>query len=118
MAASNNSPFDYQKYGIGGGSSIRGLESIDDRGDARVFTNIEYVFAYRKHPGMRHSLFLDSGNIYDDFDNIDLADMHYTIGTGFRWKIESFVKTDLFLDFGYDIDEKAGKLCGGTSLPF
>ena len=118
VAASNNSPFDYLNYSIGGGSSIRGLESVDDRGDARVFTNLEYVFAYKKHPGVAHSLFVDIGNIYDDFDDIDLGDLRYTIGTGFRWKIESFVKTDLFLDFGYDIEDKAGKLYGGTSLPF
>ncbi len=118
VAVSNDSPFDYLNYSIGGGSSIRGLESFDDRGDARFFINLEYVFAYKKHPGMQHSLFLDFGNVYDDFDDIDLSDLRYTVGTGFRWKIESFVKTDLFLDFGYDIEAKTGKLYGGTSLPF
>jgi outer membrane protein assembly factor BamA len=118
LTASNDSPFDYLLYSIGGGSTIRGLESVDERGDARFFTNIEYVFAYRKHPGLRHTLFVDVGNIYDDLEAIDLTDLHYTIGTGFRWKIESFVKTDLFLDYGYDVEDEDGKLYGGTSLTF
>lgn len=114
----NNSPFNYPMYGIGGGSNVRGLESVDDRGDARFFGNFELVFAYRKHRGIAHTLFIDIGNVYDDFDSIDLGDVHYTVGTGFRWKIESFVKTDLFLDYGYDVEGRDGKLYGGTSLNF
>ncbi len=118
FAASNDSPFDFPYYGIGGASNIRGLESVDDRGDAQVFANLEYVFAYKKHPGVSHTLFLDIGNVYDELDRIDLGDVHYTVGTGFRWKIESFVRTDLFLDYGYDVENNEGKLYGGTSLAF
>jgi outer membrane protein insertion porin family len=114
----NNSPFNYPMYGIGGASNVRGLESVDDRGNARFFANFDAVFAYRKHPGIAHTLFFDVGNVYDDFDSIDLADTHYTVGTGFRWKIEYFVKTNLILDYGYDIVEGEGKLYGGTSLNF
>jgi len=116
--ASNNSPFDYLNYKIGGGSSIRGLEDADERGDARWFTNLEYIFSYRKMPAFAHTLFLDLGNVYDDLDDVDFGDVYYTVGTGIRWKIESFVKTDLFLDYGYDPDEREGKLYGGTSLNF
>ena len=116
--AANDSPFDYPAFSIGGGTSVRGLESVDDRGNARVFGNFEVVFAYRRHPGVQHTLFVDVGNIYDEFHDIDLGNMHYTVGTGFRWKIEAFVKTDLFLDYGYDFEEGEGKLYGGTSLPF
>ena len=97
---------------------MRGLEDFDERGDALVFGNLEYIFAYRRYPGVRHTLFLDFGNVYDDFNEIDPGDLHYTIGTGFRWKIESFVRTDLFFDYGYDLEEEAGKLYGGTSLNF
>jgi hypothetical protein len=118
LAASRDSPFDYPAFDIGGGSTVRGLESVDDRGDAVLYGNFEYVFAYRRYPGVAHSLFVDVGNIYEDLHDVDLGDLHYTIGTGFRWKIESFVRTDLFIDYGYDIEEGAGKLYGGTSLPF
>jgi outer membrane protein assembly factor BamA len=118
LGAANDSPYDYPYFGIGGASNIRGLESVDDRGDARVFSNLEYVFSYKRHPQLSHTLFLDIGNVYEDLDSIDLGDLHYTIGTGFRWKIESFVRTDLFLDYGYDVEENEGKLYGGTSLAF
>jgi len=115
---SNNSPFDYPKYSVGGGSSIRGLEDFDERGDARWFTNLEYVFSYRKHPAIAHTLFIDLGNVYEDLDDVDFTDLNYALGTGFRWKIESFVKTELFLDYGYSPEEQDGKLYGGTSLNF
>jgi outer membrane protein assembly factor BamA len=115
---SNDSPYDYSKYGIGGGSNIRGLEDVDDRGDGRWFANLEYLFSYKKHPQLAHTLFVDLGNVYEDMEDIDFGDLYYTVGTGFRWKIESFVKTDLFLDYGYDPEEQEGKLYGGTSLNF
>jgi outer membrane protein assembly factor BamA len=115
---SNNSPFDYPRYGVGGGSSIRGLENFDERGDARWFTNLEYVFSYRKKPAIAHTLFVDLGNVYEDLEDVDFTDFHYALGTGFRWKIESFVNTELFLDYGYSPEERDGKLYGGTSLNF
>lgn len=118
LSASANSPFDYPAYEVGGGSTVRGLEDLDERGDARFFANLEYVFGYRKHPAVRHSLFVDFGNVYSDQSDIDLTDLNYTVGTGIRWKIESFVKTDLFLDYGYDVENSSGKLYGGTSLTF
>ncbi len=118
FAASNDSPFGRLRFGLGGGSTLRGLEEFDDRGDARIFTNIEYVFAYRKRPQLRHTLFVDIGNVWDDLESIKLSDWEYTIGTGFRWKIDAFVKTDLFIDYGYDVENSEGKLYGGTSLNF
>lgn len=118
IEASNDSPFDFPKYGIGGGSNVRGLESNDDRGDARWFTNLELIFSYRKQPAFAHTFFVDAGNVYDNLEEIDFSDFHYTVGTGIRWKVESFVKTDLFLDYGYDIEEQDGKFYGGTSLNF
>jgi outer membrane protein assembly factor BamA len=115
---SNDSPYNYSKYDIGGGSNIRGLENVDDRGDGRWFANLEYIFSYKKNPQLAHTLFVDLGNVYKDMNDIDFGDLHYTVGTGFRWNIESFVKTDLFLDYGYDVEEQEGKLYGGTSLNF
>ncbi len=114
----NNPPYDYPYYGIGGGSTLRGLEDYDAVGNARLFGNFELVFAYRSSPGIRHTLFVDVGNVYDRLEDIDLGDLKYTVGTGFRWKIEAFVKTDLIIDYGYDVEGGQGKLYGGTSLNF
>jgi outer membrane protein assembly factor BamA len=115
---SNNPPYDSPMFGIGGGSTIRGLEGYDEVGNARLFGNFELVFAYRKKPGIRHTLFIDVGNVYDRLEDVYLGDLRYTVGTGFRWKIESFVRTDLIIDYGYDVEGGQGKLYGGTSLNF
>ena len=118
VTSSNDSPYDYLRYDIGGYSNVRGLESVDDRGDARLFGNLEYIIGYRKYPNFRSTFFVDAGNVYKGFEDIDLSDLHYTVGTGIRWKLQSFVKTDLFLDYGYDLDDENGKIYGGTSLAF
>ncbi len=118
LEVSNNSPFDYPHYSIGGGSTIRGLEGFDERGDARWFTNLEYLVSYKKKPAIAHTFFVDFGNVYEKLEDIDVTDVHYTLGTGVRWKVESFVKTELFLDYGYNPEEQDGKLYGGTSLNF
>jgi outer membrane protein assembly factor BamA len=115
---SNNSPYNYLRYDIGGYSNLRGLESVDDRGDARIFGNLEYIIGFRKHPNFRSTVFVDVGNVYEDFEEIDLSDVHYTVGIGLRWKIQSFVRTDLFIDYGYDAEDENGKIYGGTSLAF
>lgn len=118
FAASNDSPFGRLRFGLGGAESLRGLENFEDVGDARIFTNIEYIFAYRNRPQLRHTLFVDVGNVWEDLESIKLSDWEYTVGTGFRWKIDAFVKTDLFLDYGYDVENSEGRLYGGTSLNF
>ena len=64
------------------------------------------------------TFFVDFGNVYEKLEDIDVTDVHYTLGTGVRWKVESFVKTELFLDYGYNPEEQDGKLYGGTSLNF
>ncbi len=113
-----DSAYDYPKFGLGGSSTLRGLESFDERGDARFFSNIEYVFGFARFPTFRTSVFIDAGNVYDDFSNIDLTDLQYTLGVGVRWKLQSFVRTDLSLDYGYDVDNDESKLYGSTSLAF
>ena len=85
---------------------------------ARWFSNLEYVFSYKKMPAFAHTLFVDVGNVYYDLEDVDFTDFHYTVGTGLRWKLESFVKTELFLDYGYNPETQEGKLYGGTSLNF
>ncbi len=114
----NNSPFNTPRFDIGGSSDLRGLDDFDGEGDARFFTNIEYIRGLRNYPLLRYGLFVDAGNIYDDFDDVDLTDLQYTVGASIRWKLESFVETDLFIDYGYDVERSNGKIYGGTSLLF
>ena len=114
----DDSPFGIPRFEIGGASSLRGLEDFDVKGNARIFSNLEYIRGLRKYPAIRFSLFLDVGNVYDDLGAVDLTNLLYTVGVGMRWKLESFVETDLFIDYGYDVERGTGRLYGGTSLPF
>ncbi len=118
LELANDSPFNSSLYGIGGSENIRGLENYDVVGDAKLVANLEYVYSNPKHLNLRHSFFVDIGNIYDDFEAIDLSDLKATVGVGVRWKIESFVKTDLVLDYGFDPRTNEGRLYGSTSLNF
>lgn len=67
---------------------------------------------------MRNSLFIDIGNVYEDAGSIDLNDMQGSIGTGIRWKVEAFIKTDLFIDIAYQPENSETFVYGGTSLNF
>jgi len=114
----NNSPFNIPRYGIGGSSTLRGLEGFGGAGDTRILSNLEYIRGLRSYPLLRYGLFVDVGNVYEDLDDVDLTDLQYTIGASIRWKLESFVETDLFIDYGYDVEGGSGKFYGGTSLLF
>lgn len=50
FGAANNSPFDFSHYSIGGASNIRGLESVDDRGDAIFFPILNTFLHTRNTP--------------------------------------------------------------------
>jgi hypothetical protein len=64
------------------------------------------------------SLFIDVGNLYVDITKIDPVDLQTSAGFGGRWKLTSFVSTDLFVDYAYNIDTHNHNIYGGTSLTF
>ena len=115
---SKNSPFNVPYYELGGSRTLRGLEQESIEGDALLLGNFEYVKGFENYPSFRWSSFIDIGNVYPDFDEIDLGDQQTSIGFGGRWKALSLVKTDLFIDYAYNIDTKNSKIYAGTSLTF
>ena len=78
----------------------------------------EIRFEAERYPKSRHNFSVDFGNVCEDLGAADLSDQEYTIGTGIRWNIESFARTDLFLDYGYEIELSNGKLYGSNWLIF
>jgi outer membrane protein assembly factor BamA len=115
---STNSPFNVPYYELGGSDTLRGLEQESIRGDALILGNFEYIRGVERYPSFSWSSFIDVGNVYPDLDDIDITDLQTSIGLGGRWKAVSFVKTDLFIDYAYNIDTKNSKIYGGTSLNF
>jgi len=118
IGVTDNSPFNSPYYDLGGADNVRGLERDIDTGNALVFGNLEYVTGFAKYPSFRSTMFVDIGNVFDDSRDIDLGDLHTTFGFGMRWKLTSFIKTDLFIDIAYDPDSEETKAYGGTSLNF
>ena len=118
VGISEVSPFNAPYYKLGGTGNLRGIERDAFAGDAIVFANFEYVFGYHQYPSVRNSLFIDVGNVYEDAGSIDLNDMQGSIGTGIRWKVEAFIKTDLFIDIAYQPENSETFVYGGTSLNF
>ena len=97
---------------------MRGTDRDLIRGDAILLTNFEYIKGYSRLPSFRTSYFADLGNVYKDASAIRLDDIQTSLGIGLRWKISSFVKTDLFVDFAHNIDTDNNKVYAGTSLIF
>ena len=118
LGFSHNSPFNEQRYNIGGAGSIRGIETDSFSGDAMLFGNFEYIKGFKKYRSFRTSLFVDVGNVYQDLKSIDVTDLQTSVGIGLRWKAVAFVKTDLFLDLAYNFETENTKLYGGTRLNF
>lgn len=115
---SEDSPFNAPYYKLGGTDNVRGIERDAFEGDTIVFANFEYVLGYHKYPSVRNSIFIDVGNVYENAQSIDLNDIKGAIGTGIRWKISSFIKTDLFIDIAYQPENSEKFIYGGTSLNF
>ncbi len=115
---SKHSPFNSPFFDLGGANNIRGLERDVYSGDALLFGNFEYIMGYHEYPGFRSSLFVDIGNVYKNAQSLDLNDVNTTIGIGMRWKLTSFIKTDLFIDIAYNPKNQETFAYGGTSLNF
>ncbi len=115
---SEASPFNSNYYHLGGADNVRGLERDIYSGNALVFGNFEYVTGYTKYPNFRTSIFFDIGNVFDDASSIDFGDLYAAIGLGMRWKLTSFIKTDLVIDVAYDPDNEEIKGYAGTHLNF
>lgn len=118
IGISEDSPFNSPFYDLGGADNVRGLERDAFSGDALMFANFEYVVGYHDYPSVRNSIFLDVGNVYENPQSIDPADLYSAVGVGIRWKLTSFIKTDLFIDLAYQPDDGETFVYGGTSLNF
>ena len=118
MGLSRHTAFNGEQYSIGSSRTLRGIDRGSFSGDALLFGNFEYIKGFRKHRKFRTSAFIDIGNVYEDINSIDITDLRVGVGLGLRWKAVSFVRTDLVVDVGYDIDTGNVKVYAGTRLNF
>jgi outer membrane protein insertion porin family len=106
----------YDRFYLGGMNSIRGfswdqLSPRDANGDAYggnkfVQLNVEYIFPLLKDVGLMGVVFYDTGNLYDDNQDIDLGSLRQTSGFGVRWYSPM---GPIRLENGFILDPKPGE---------
>jgi len=114
----NRTVFGDPAHSLGGSSSLRGFDRDSVEGNAFVLANIEYLRPLFGKPNLRGVLFADVGNAYDSVDDVDLGDLRYALGVGLRWRLESFVKTELRIDFVKGFDDGVEKVYASTKATF
>lgn len=112
--------FDYDKFYLGGMNSLRGFDwrdvgPTDDNGDKVggnkfVQFNAEYLIPLIKKAGIIGVIFYDTGDVYNNSENIDLGDLRQSAGYGFRWYSPL---GPIRLENGYILDPKDGENRGG-----
>jgi outer membrane protein insertion porin family len=110
----------YDRFYLGGINSIRGfswdqLSPRDANGDAYggnkfVQLNVEYIFPLLKDVGLMGVVFYDTGNLYDDNQDIDLGSLRQTSGFGVRWYSPM---GPIRLENGFILDPKPGESSTG-----
>jgi outer membrane protein insertion porin family len=86
----------WERFYLGGMNSVRGYDwrdisprdpDTDDEigGDKMLQFNVELIVPIVRKAGLMGVLFYDTGNAYDNGEDIDFSDLRKSIGFGFRW---------------------------------
>ncbi|MDM8536860.1 outer membrane protein assembly factor BamA [Desulfobacterales bacterium HSG17] len=86
---------DYEKFFLGGPTSMRGFERSDlaprdifgrsSGGDKFVQLNFELTYPLFEEMGIIGVAFMDIGNVYGNVQDFDLGEMRESAGVGVRW---------------------------------
>ena len=106
-------------FQVTGGTTIRGFERDSIEGDTFYIANFEYLRGVKNRETLRWAGFVDIGNAFEDFGDFSLSDPKVGVGVGLRWKIRSFVRTDLRLDIAQGLGSDGDtKVYAGTRATF
>ncbi len=104
-------------YEINGYGDLRAYTDAVS-GDAFALLNIEYLRPVLDKNYVRGLLFVDVGNAYDRFSDIDLADLKWTTGFGLRWRIKGYVDLNVSMEYAYNLDENKSRFYFRTKGAF
>ena len=106
-------------YQVTGGTAIRGYNRDSIEGDTYYIANVEYLRPLGGRENLRGTAFIDAGDAFDELSDFTFRDPKVGIGFGFRWKIRSFVRTDIRLDIAQGLgSEGETKIYAGTRATF
>lgn len=117
--AISSSVFGDATYSITSGSTVRGYARDSIEGNAFYYTNIEYLRGVPGKETLRAAAFIDGGDAFDRLSDFSFSDPKVGIGVGFRWKIRSFVRTDLRIDIAHGLGNSGEtRVYAGTRATF
>jgi len=102
LGAASRGAFGESSFRVGGSSTLRGFASDSLQGEKMAVVNIEYLRSLRRRPGLRLAAIMDVAAVKNG-EPFQLSDVRAGVGGGFRWKIRSFVNTDLKLDVAWGL---------------
>jgi len=105
-------------YTLGGSKTLRAYDTGSFLVNSFVLFNLQYLRPFFGYYPFRGALFLDVGNAYPSNEKIDLGDLKWDVGIGFRLRLKSFVKIDLRVDVAYSYDTGEYKVFAGTKEVF
>ncbi|MFW5980398.1 MAG: BamA/OMP85 family outer membrane protein [Halanaerobiaceae bacterium] len=88
-----------EEYKLGGSQSLRGYEQAEFSGSSMALLNVEYRFPI--HDNFTGVVFSDTGNTWDDMNDIDLSELRYSAGLGVRMNTPI---GQIRLDYGWNDD--------------
>ena len=107
---------DYERFHLGGINTLRGFnwrdlapkdaEGADIGGDKFVQFNFELQFPLFEKAGLRGVLFVDTGDVYDQDEDVDFGNLRESAGGGFRWYSPI---GPIRLEYGYILDPQPGE---------
>ncbi|HKK91620.1 MAG TPA: outer membrane protein assembly factor BamA [Desulfobacteraceae bacterium] len=88
---------DYERFYLGGMRSVRGYDwqdinasdsdEVEIRGGEKMIQfNAELLFPLFEDVGLTGVVFYDTGDVYEDSEDIVLEDLYSSYGAGFRWQ--------------------------------
>lgn len=116
---------DYERFYLGGMNSLRGFDWRDISptkvnavgietqigGDKFVQFNFELLLPLIEKSGVVLVVFYDTGDVYDNHQRIDFANLRESVGFGFRWYSPM---GPIRIEYGYILNSEPGESSGGS----
>jgi outer membrane protein insertion porin family len=107
----------WERFYLGGMGSVRGYEwrDISPRdpetgdeigGNKMLQFNVEFLFPIIKKAGLQGVLFYDTGNAYDNGEDLELGVLRRSVGYGVRWYSPM---GPIRMEYGYILDDEQGQ---------
>lgn len=106
----------FRRFFPGGINSVRGFDERklgpkdadgnEFGGNQQFVNNFEFIFPLVESAGLRGVVFVDSGQAFDESNNINISDLRHAYGMGLRW---TSPLGPIRIEFGFPIAKEEGE---------